>query len=120
MATGRVLKNLLRMSVLATAVLITAPAHADHRYLGESHDYDHRDGWGRGHDWDDDDWHPRHRWGGYEHHWHGRGWGHYPPAYYYAPPRYYAPRYRYRGCDHDTYRRGGLVEFLVDYSRYDD
>lgn len=142
MASGRVLKKLFLMSALASALLVAAPAQAERRHLGESHDYGHRGGWdhnrgrgdhhwrhGRGHDgWrhggGGHEW--RHGWGGHGHHWQGRGWGyaqpyHYAPPRYHAPPRYYRPRHHshYRGCGHDGYYHGGLVEFLVDYSRYD-
>lgn len=118
MASGRVLKKLFLMSALAGALLLAAPAQAEHRYLGEFHDYGHRGGhyWrhGRGgHEW-------RHDWGGHHQHWRGHRHG-YAPRYYYAPPHYYGPGYHrhYRGCGHDGYYHGGLVEFLVDYSRYD-
>jgi len=120
MTTGRVLKNLLLMSALAGALLIAAPTQARDRYLGDDHGYrqDHGErhdgrGWG-GRDWDD------HR--GHGRPYYGRGWGYRPYGYYYAPPRRYYPsyHYHYRGCGHDGYYRNGLVEFLVDYSRYDD
>lgn len=120
MATGRVLKNLLLMSALAGALLIAAPTQARDRYLGDDH----------GHHRDHGDRHDGHGWGGRDrdnHRGHGRpyyghGWGHRPHGYYYAPPRRYYPshHYHYRGCGHDGYYRNGLVEFLVDYSRYDD
>ncbi len=121
MATGRVLKNLLLMSALAGALLMAAPTQARDRYLGEDHGYRQ----------DRDDWHEGHGWGrrGWDHHrgpgrpYYGHGWRYCPYGYCYAPPRRYYPSYyhqHYRGCGHDGYYRNGLVEFLVDYSRYDD
>lgn len=126
MATGRVLKKLFLMSALVSALLLAAPVQADPRYLGEYHEGGHRGGWEHGGGRYDRHW--RHGGYGYGDHWRGRGWGyaprHYyaPPRYYYGPPRYYGPRYHrhYRGCGHEGYYHGGLVEFLVDYSRYDD
>lgn len=120
MATGRVLKNLLLMSALAGTLLMAAPTQARDRYLGSDHGY-HQDRY---------DGHDGHRGGGRgwdNHRGHGRpyygpGWGYRPRGHYYAPPRRYypAPHYHYRGCGHGGYYRNGLVEFLVDYSRYDD
>ena len=122
MATGRVLKNLLLMSALAGALLMAAPTQARDRYLGDDHGYrqDRDDrheghGWG-GRDRDDHRGHDRYDHRDYRRGW--NGWG-YRPYGYYGPPRGYYHQH-YRGCGHDGYYRNGLVEFLVDYSRYDD
>lgn len=126
MATGRVLKNLLLMSILSGALAVAAPTQAGERYMGQHHEYQQRGGdRHNGHGWKGNRRNDHHGHGGYGHRGYQRGWNGwgYRPYGYYAPPRRYYPSYyhhHYRGCGHDGYYRNGLVEFLVDYSRYDD
>ncbi len=120
-ATRKVLKSLFLMSALAGALLVAGPTQARDRDHGQRHEYRH-DGGGRGgHGWRGHDrgYRGDHGWGGhrqYGHGWQGHGWG-YQPYNHYAPSYYH--HQHYRGCGHDGYHHGGLVELLIDYSHHD-
>ena len=117
MATGRVLKNLFLGMTLAGTLLAVAPVQAGERHLGQQHEYRYHRDYSDHHRHRKQHYREHRRWDRGHHYRHG--WHHRPHSYYHAPRRHWSHRH-YRGCGHHGYGHGGLVGFVVEYSRYDD